>query len=181
MLTKASGMHLVRGTVRAEAAAETCMGVTPSEHGALHWCSTGCGISLSLLSTLPGQGVMVWERGSAAGTCVELARGSSAQTWQRGVLEKAGGKGGTPLWLLKQGVLQSLRRPLCPRSVSWPCLFPSPLFSGRDGAEPLDAGARARGGAAGGATWGCTFLPKEAEGAIGEQEEDQPRTGERER
>lgn len=50
--------------VMAEAAAEMC--TIPSEHGALLWCSTGCGISLSLLSILPGHGVMVWERGSAA-------------------------------------------------------------------------------------------------------------------
>lgn len=57
-------MHLVHGMVMAEAAAEMC--TIPSEHRALLWCSTGCGISLSLLSILPGQGVMVWERGSAA-------------------------------------------------------------------------------------------------------------------
>lgn len=53
----------------------------------------------------------------------ELARGSSALTWQCGVLEKAGGKAGTPLWLLKQGVPQNSDVPCVPA----PC--PCPTYS----------------------------------------------------
>lgn len=65
----------------------------------------------------------------------------------------------------------------CP-AVSCPHLL---FFSGRDRAEFPVAGAGASASPAKGEMWGCTTLPADVKGTIGEQEEDQPCAGEGER
>lgn len=78
-----------------------------------------------------------------------------------------------------KGTAEPVMCPVCPSSLSCRVLLSSPFFSGRDRAESPVAGVSASPGE--GAMQGCTTLPAEAEGTIGEQEEDQPCTSEGER